>query len=167
MNGFLNNLSVLAAVVSSLVMLLFLPLTAHSAFVSQAPTLSFTIPKQQQLHMSSFVGDGSDYAPKESDFDKDDEVDTGTSAGMAGYREGAETPTVELSPVPMSKNSGNRFIAFIWDKSLDTQDRDVLDLHSSRISLTEDHVMFCRKRNLYNETFNTDSMVDILWSYPM
>ena len=27
--------------------------------------------------------------------------------------------------------------------------------------------MFCRKRNLYNETFNSDSMVDILRSLPL
>ena len=78
-----------------------------------------------------------------------------------------ETPTVELEPVGMSKNSGNRFVAVVWDRELDTKGRDALDLHYDRIELTEDHVMFCRKANLYNETFNTESMVDVLWSLPM
>lgn len=117
--------------------------------------------------MSSFVGDGSDYSPKDSDFDKDDELGDLTTGVPGAYREEATTPTVELSPVPMSKNGGNRFVTFVWDKALDTEGRDALDLHYNRISLTEEHVMFCRKRNLYNETFNTDSMVDVLWSYPM
>jgi len=139
---------------------------AQSAFLSQSPTaLPFIQTHQHSRLSSSFVGDGSDYAPKESDFDED-EQDTLDSMG-GPYREGEETPTIELSPIPMSKNSGNRFVAFVWDRELDSEGRDVLDLHYDRIDHTEDHVMYCRKRNLYNETFNTDSMVDILWSYPM
>ena len=78
-----------------------------------------------------------------------------------------ETPTIELQPVPMSKNSGNRFVALVWDRQLDTEGRDVLDLHQDRVAVTEDHVMFCRKANLYNEEFNTDSMVDVLFSRQM
>ena len=138
---------------------------SHAAFVAQP--LSFFCSKSTRfdaLARSSFVADGSEYSSRDSsDLDDDDED---TEVGV-GYREGADSPTVELGPVPMSKNSGNRFVAFVWDKQLDTQDRDVLDLHYSRISHTEDHVMFCRKANLYNETFNTESMVDVLWSYPM
>lgn len=114
--------------------------------------------------MSSFVGDGSDYSSKDSDFDDDEDK---LDAVGAAYREGAETPTVELSPISMSKNSGSRFVAFVWDRELDTEGRDALELHYDRMTHTEDHVMYCRKRNLYNETFNTDSMVDFLWSYPM
>lgn len=84
------------------------------------------------------------------------------------YREDDETPTIELKPVPMSKNAGNRFVAFFWDAQLnENPEKDSLDLHEDRIALTEEHVMFCRKANLYNETFNQDSMVDVLWSLPM
>jgi hypothetical protein len=142
---------------------LFLP-QAQSAFLSNAPTLPFfrTNRANNMLHMSSFVADGSEYSSKEPEEDED-EMDT---PGF-GYRPGADTPTVELQPVPMSKNAGSRFVAFVWDKQLDTKGRDVLDLHYDRVALTEDHVMFCRKANLYNDTFNTESMVDILWSYPM
>ncbi len=83
--------------------------------------------------------------------------------------EGGIAPTIELQPVPMSKNSGNRFVAVIWDRLLHPKRDtfDPLDMHYDRIALTEDHVMFCRKANLYNETFNPDSMVDILWSRQM
>jgi hypothetical protein len=142
---------------------IFLP-QAQSAFLSNAPTLPFfrTNHASNMLHMSSFVADGSEYSSKEPEEDED-EMDT---PGF-GYRPGADTPTVELQPVPMSKNAGSRFVAFVWDKQLDTKGRDVLDLHYDRVALTEDHVMFCRKANLYNDTFNTESMVDILWSYPM
>jgi len=60
----------------------------------------------------------------------------------------------------------------VWDRLLqqppsNDEDRDALDWHYDRIALTEEHVMFCRRQNLYNETFNTESMVDILWSLPM
>lgn len=130
------------------------------AFLMQPTTIRYSRPLY-----SSFVGDGSDYSSKDSDFDDDDELNSDVLPG--GYREGGETPTIELSPVPMSKNSGSRFVAFVWDQALDTEGRDVLELHYDRIQHTEDHVLFCRKRNLYNETVNADSMVDILWSYPM
>ena len=65
------------------------------------------------------------------------------------------------------KNSGNRFVALVWDQEVDTQGRDQMQLHEDREELVEDHVMFCRKQNLYNETFNTESMVDVMRSYPM
>lgn len=80
---------------------------------------------------------------------------------------------MEETPVPMSKNAGNRFLAFVFDKALEMEgggdegEVDVLDLHDRRVSLTEDHVMFCRKANLYNETFNQDSMADVLWSHQL
>ena len=117
-------------------------------------------------YMSSFAADGSEYTSKEPDYD-DEEI---TSA--ADYKRGFDddeddTPTIELQPVPMSKNSGNRFVAIYWDQELDTKGRDALDLHYDRDELVEDHVLFCRKRNLYNETFNYDSNVDILFSFPM
>lgn len=135
-------------------------MTQSTAFLMQPSTI-----RPSRRLYSSFVGDGSDYSSKESDFDDEDDLKMDGIPG--GYRRGGETPTIELSPVPMSKNSGNRFVAFVWDQDLDTEGRNVLDLHYDRIRHTEDHVLFCRKRNLYNETFNNDSMVDILWSYPM
>ena len=116
--------------------------------------------------MSTFAADGSEYSSKESDYDEDDEAMMGGSGG-GPFSEGGESPTVELEPVPNSKNSGNRFVVFVWDRLLDTKGRDVLDLHYDRIDRTEDHVMYCRKANLYNETFNADSMVDVMWSYPI
>lgn len=79
-----------------------------------------------------------------------------------------DTPTIELGPVPMSKNSGNRFVAILWDAEINSDtNMDPLDLHNKHIKHTEDHVMYCRKANLYNETFNFDSMVDVLWSRQM
>lgn len=121
--------------------------------------------------MSSFIGDSSEYGSSDSDYDDDDD-DYGTSS-YNPYRDEssmADAPVQELQPVPMSKNSGNRFVALYFDHEVVSKDddRSPLDLHYDRNGQTnEDHVLFCRKRNLYNETFNTDSMVDILRSLPM
>ena len=121
---------------------------------------------------STFAADGSEYSSKDGDSDDDDD----SSNSMFGNNEDegddnddddmANAPTVELSPVPMSKNAGNRFVSFVWDRLLEPE-TDTLELFYQRIELTEDHVMYCRKANLYNETFNTQSMVDVLWSLPM
>jgi hypothetical protein len=141
------------------------------------------------LHQSSFAADGSEYSSNDNSFDNDgdDDGDLASTATNTDYEKSYldydqdETPTVELKPVPMSKNSGNRFVAFVWDRELMKQKakaakaknneddllQDGLDLHYNRIALTEQHVMYCRKANLYNETFNTESMVDVLWSLPM
>jgi hypothetical protein len=120
--------------------------------------------------LRSFVADSSDYKSSDSDFSSEDEKSSeyGIPASDGDENED-ESPTLEESPVPMSKNAGNRFLAFVFDKSLLSIDAevDVMDLHEKRISLTEDHVMYCRKANLYNETFNTESMADILWSYQL
>ena len=78
-----------------------------------------------------------------------------------------EVESFEIKPVPRSKNSGSRFLAFVWDKDVDVHGRDANALHWDRNDLIEDHVMFIRQRNLYNETFNSDSMVDILRSYQL
>ena len=115
---------------------------------------------------SSYVGEGSEYSSNKNDFDDDEDKGSGFDRGFQDQDED-ETPTIELKPVPLSKNAGSRFVALIWDRELDTEGKDPLDLHHDRVPLTEDHVMFCRKTSLYNETFNTESMVDILWSLPM
>lgn len=113
------------------------------------------------LAMSTYSVDQSDYSPKDSDYEK--ESDWNAGLGDRGDF-GEEFESNELKPVPMSKNAGNRFVALLWDRLLDTKGRDLNDLHYDRIQHTEDHVMYCRKSNLYNETFNADSMVDVLWS---
>jgi hypothetical protein len=123
--------------------------------------------QNSRLYQSSFAADGSEYSSKDSSNIDDD--DDGPKNYDRSYRDedDDDSATVELQPVPMSKNSGNRFVAILWDKELDSEGRDALELHNDRIKLTEDHVMFCRKASLYNETFNTDSMVDVVWSLPM
>jgi hypothetical protein len=124
------------------------------------------------VSMSSFSADGSDYTSKDSDYDTEEfDMDGFRNNNMdTGIMED-DIPTEELKPVPLSKNAGNRFVALYWDHELQkgdpTDQRDPWELHSDRDDLNEDHVMFCRKRNLYNETFNTDSMVDIMRSFPM
>eukprot|EP00934_Nitzschia_sp_Nitz4_P006327 Nitzschia sp. Nitz4//scaffold22_size323478//54541//55692//NITZ4_000508-RA/size323478-processed-gene-0.448-mRNA-1//-1//CDS//3329542938//6317//frame0 len=72
--------------------------------------------------------------------------------------------TYEAKPLPLSKNAGTRYVAMIWDHEVDTKGRTFQELHGARDLMVRDHVLFCRKRNLYNETFNTDSMVDIMRS---
>jgi hypothetical protein len=147
-------------------------------FVTVAPT-DETLLATRKAHgtsfttslMSSFSADGSEYSSKESDYDIE-EVDLSRFQNMdpSGIMED-EVETEELQPVPLSKNAGNRFVALYWDHELQRGDpndkRDPWELHYDRDELNEDHVMFCRKRNLYNETFNTDSMVDIMRSFPM
>jgi hypothetical protein len=116
------------------------------------------------LKQSTFAADGSEYSSKDSsEFEDDDEENKDFGRK---YRDEDESPTIELGPVPMSKNSGSRFVAILWDAEI-SKGKDPLDLHYDHIQQTEDHVMYCRKANLYNETFNTESMVDVLWSLPM
>jgi len=117
--------------------------------------------------MSSFASDGSEYSSKDSDYVDEEAPKTPEYDADATFEDDIASQTVEEKPVPMSKNAGNRFVAIVWDTEVDTQDRDVWQLHEDRDELIEDHVIFCRKRNLYNETFNTDSMVDILRSLPL
>ena len=118
----------------------------------------------------SFYADSSDYKSSDADFSSDDE-DTQSKYGVPIQDDEDDSPTIEETPVPMSKNSGNRFVALMFDKSLSSissgEEIDVMQLHENRIALTEEHVMFCRKANLYNETFNTDSMADVIWSHQM
>lgn len=163
---------------------------------------AFTIPTTQSQHphifgtllFSSFTADGSEYAAGDSDFDNDDDYDDANVAAMLRNNNGDDeqqplededdenrfVPTIELQPVPISKNAGNRFITVVWDRTIKNRERFVNkneiendnDLkqwndHYDRIQYTEDHVLFCRKQNLYNDTFNNHSMVDILWSLPI
>jgi uncharacterized protein YciI len=114
------------------------------------------------LFMSTYSVDQSDYSPRESDFENDNDWVATSMLDRPILADKFQSK--ELSPVPMSKNSGNRFVVFLWDRILDSKGRDPIMLHEERIQYTEDHVMYCRKANLYNETFNSESMVDVLWS---
>lgn len=124
--------------------------------------------------MSSFSADGSEYSSKDSDYDSDDIEER--NWGDNEYNDDDDDEmgeTIEQKPVPMSKNAGNRFVALYWDHELEQNRKDGMDtreswwLHYDRDDLNEDHVMFCRKANLYNETFNQESMVDVMRSLPM
>lgn len=125
--------------------------------------------------MSSFSADGSEYSSKDSDYDTDDAESMRGFGGGDNTEDGEddEVETIEQKPVPMSKNAGNRFVALYWDHELEERRADGKDpreswwLHYDRDDLNEDHVMHCRKRNLYNETFNEDSMVDVMRSLPI
>jgi len=119
--------------------------------------------------LKSFYSDSSDYKSSDSDFDSDEESASELGVPVNAESDEEDVPTIEETPVPMSKNSGSRFVAFVFDKMIYSGDKemDIMDFHEDRIKVTEDHVMFCRKANLYNETFNTESMADVLWSHQM
>mmetsp|Transcript_19481 Transcript_19481/g.40060 ORF Transcript_19481/g.40060 Transcript_19481/m.40060 type:complete len:366 (+) Transcript_19481:13-1110(+) len=123
------------------------------------------------LSMSSFSADGSEYSAKDSDYDAD-ETEERNWGGPGFDEDDDDVETVEQKPVPMSKNAGNRFVALYWDHELEQNKpsgdpRESWWLHYDRDDLNEDHVMFCRKANLYNETFNQESMVDVMRSLPI
>ena len=154
---------------SSHLSILCLSFSIVESFLVQTP--DFSRPRLLNTKLQSFYSDSSDYKSSDSDFSSDDE--TGSAVGVPVQAKDAneDTPTIEETPVPMSKNSGNRFVALIFDQAISAlrgeEDIDVLELHDERVRCTEDHVMFCRKTNLYNETFNSESMADILWSHQM
>ena len=122
----------------------------------------------------SFMADSSDYKPSQSDYGDGDGADAHAPASpLRGEIELADVPTLEEIPVPMSRNNvGNRFLALVYDRQLTTKEYEedegaVWEMHHDRIALTEEHVMWARKQNLYNETFNTESMADVRFSYQL
>ena len=139
-------------------------------------TLSTTPPHQLRM---SFMADSSDYKNDKSDTIDDDSTNDAT-APLRGEVDMADVPVTEEIPVPMSRNNvGNRFVAVIYDNEFnnnskggggdddDAEKKDVWEMHEDRIALTERHVMWARKQNLYNDTFNTESRADVLWSYQL
>mmetsp|Transcript_61736 Transcript_61736/g.91703 ORF Transcript_61736/g.91703 Transcript_61736/m.91703 type:complete len:168 (-) Transcript_61736:38-541(-) len=138
---------------------------APAAFVTPTNTRT-NVASSSSLSMS-FFADSSDY--KGDDYDEDGATIPPTDSAFGGASEDEmESPVTEETPVPMSKNNqGNRWVAFVFDRAMDKNGLDVMELHERRVSKTEDHVLFCRMSNLYNETFNYNSMVDVVWSYPM
>jgi hypothetical protein len=125
---------------------------------------------------STFASDRSEYDDVDDGDSEDDDTNDSPWNRMDDDNfdeltydadEAGEVETEELSPVPLSKNAGNTFLALVWDRLLHIDPSDVMEMHEQRVDLTEDHVMYVRKRNLYNATFNSDSMVDIPFSYQM
>ena len=154
---------------ATLLLLGFLALSANGF----APSISVqrscgrsSVSASSVLFMSSY--DMSDYASGPSDFDDEGDVESKYDGMTAAERleyEGGE-PDVKLEqPPPLSKNAGNTFIAMIFDKALDTKGRDWEKVMEDRMEQSHNHVRWCREANLYNETFNTASMVDVLQSY--
>jgi hypothetical protein len=137
-------------------------------------TTTATRPTTTILH-STFAADRSEYDDVDDGDSEDDDTtdspwnrmdDDNFDELTYDADEEGEVETEELSPVPLSKNAGNTFLALVWDRLLHSDpSTDVMEMHEQRVDLTEDHVMYVRKRNLYNATFNTDSMVDIPFSY--
>eukprot|EP00579_Thalassiosira_antarctica_P013713 CAMPEP_0201944222 /NCGR_PEP_ID=MMETSP0903-20130614/52696_1 /ASSEMBLY_ACC=CAM_ASM_000552 /TAXON_ID=420261 /ORGANISM="Thalassiosira antarctica, Strain CCMP982" /LENGTH=379 /DNA_ID=CAMNT_0048487151 /DNA_START=73 /DNA_END=1209 /DNA_ORIENTATION=- len=150
-------------------------ISATQAFIP-APrqhTLTPCVTSSSTCQRMSFMADSSDYKPEKSDYGDGGEDAANPDAPLRGEVEMADVPVTEEIPVPMSRNNvGNRFLALVFDKSISDKysekaddDGDVLwEMHDDRIALTEDHVMWARKQNLYNETFNTGSAADVLWS---
>eukprot|EP00585_Thalassiosira_rotula_P008725 CAMPEP_0196136888 /NCGR_PEP_ID=MMETSP0910-20130528/5042_1 /TAXON_ID=49265 /ORGANISM="Thalassiosira rotula, Strain GSO102" /LENGTH=384 /DNA_ID=CAMNT_0041397247 /DNA_START=68 /DNA_END=1222 /DNA_ORIENTATION=+ len=129
-----------------------------------------------QLRMS-FMSDSSDYKPEKSDYGEGGEDGNNPAAPLRGEVDMADVPVHDEIPVPMSRNNvGNRFLALVFDRDQSSklegaEEEDVSEflweMHHERVTLTEDHVMWARKQNLYNETFNTGSMADVLWSHQL
>lgn len=116
----------------------------------------------------SYVSDSSDYGGGD-DTDYEDEGG-GTSKEQASgprYREFQDVPAVEAKPVPYSKNAGLRFLAVYYDAEVDTVQRTRWERHCLRMDLMQQHVLWARCANLYNDTVNTNSMADVVWSYPL
>jgi len=142
------------------------------SFIPQSKNLEESLVFSSSCLQMSFYSDSSDYKSSESDFSTDEEPMSEFGVPI-NNEDDKGSPSTELTPVPMSKNSGNRFVAVVLDKDMMSlnpeanDDLDLMEMHQSRIALTEEHVMFTRKTNLYNETFNTESMADILWSHQL
>jgi len=125
----------------------------------------------------SFMSDSSDYKPEKSDYGEGGEDGNNPAAPLRGEVDMADVPVHDEIPVPMSRNNvGNRFLALVFDRDQSSklegaEEEDVSEflweMHHERVTLTEDHVMWARKQNLYNETFNTGSMADVLWSHQL
>jgi len=84
----------------------------------QATFVSTTATTTTTTSLSSFVADGSDYSNKKGDFESgQEETQQQYSNKKNEYQSDIEeddVDTVELGPVPMSKNSGNRFLAVFF-----------------------------------------------------
>lgn len=167
-----------------------LPLTAILSILISSPSDAFHMPSlRNNVHhtttttttsLLSFMADSSDYKADKSDYGEDDKDPAGDAAApIRGEVDMADVPVTEEVAVPTSRNNvGNRFLALVFDRSLcskydlenweeNGEENPLMEMHKDRVALTEDHVMWARKQNLYNETFNTDSMADIRFSHQL
>ena len=163
----------LAAIVSILIS------TSSNAFhLPSSPTLN--VHQTSTTSLMSFMADSSDYKGDKSDFNEGGEDGTkGAASPIRGEVDMADVPVTEEVAVPTSRNNvGNRFLALVFDRQLcskydlenweeNGEENPVWEMHKDRVALTEDHVMWARKQNLYNETFNTESMADIRFSHQL
>jgi hypothetical protein len=160
----MNSLKTAAIIIS----LSILASTTSTSAFSIITTPNVNANARLSTKLQSFYADSSDYKSSDSDFTSEEESASEFGVPIDANGNEEESPSVEETPVPMSKNAGSRFLAFVYDRAL-TQDGEisVTELHDNRVDLSEDHVLFCRKANLYNETFNAESMADVLWSNQM
>jgi len=167
-----------------------LPLTAILSILISSPSDAFHMPSlRNNVHhtttttttsLMSFMADSSDYKADKSDYGEDGKDPAEDAAApIRGEVDMADVPVTEEVAVPTSRNNvGNRFLALVFDRSLcskydlenweeNGEENPLTEMHKDRVALTEDHVMWARKQNLYNETFNTDSMADIRFSHQL
>ena len=166
----------LAAILSILIS------SSSNAFHSPSPT-SLRPHAHTTTSLMSFMADSSDYKADKSDYGEggDDAAGGGAASPIRGEVDMADVPVTEEVAVPNSRNNvGNRFVALVFDRSLCSkydlenweenngeEENPLWEMHKDRVALTEDHVMWARKQNLYNETFNTESMADIRFSHQL
>ncbi|KAL7469683.1 hypothetical protein ACHAXS_009937 [Conticribra weissflogii] len=154
----------------------------------------FTTTKTTKLHSfmadsSDYKADKSDFD------DGSDDTSSSNSPSRGEDDMANVPVTEEIPVPMSRNNVGNRFVCVVMDRDFRQEyfdledengnflnfedddnddesdeeqndvDRVLWHMHDERVALTEDHVMWARKQNLYNETFNTESMADILWSH--
>ena len=169
----------LAAILSILIS------SSSNAFHLPSPTSSLrpNAHTTTTTSLMSFMADSSDYKADKSDYGEGGDDATGGDAAspIRGEVDMADVPVTEEVAVPNSRNNvGNRFVALVFDRSLcskydlenweennNGEENPLWEMHKDRVALTEDHVMWARKQNLYNETFNTESMADIRFSHQL
>ena len=109
--------------------------------------------------------DGEDVDVEEEDYEDPTELDMSV-----------KLPEFQEAPVIEKRTAFNGQTLQIMDRhEMDNllenkgydNDHILWKMHKERVALTEKHVMWARKQNLYNETFNTESMADVLWSHQM
>jgi len=168
--------------------LVVLPLAAISILFLSSSVVASHLPSpsttRYHVHhttttLMSFMADSSDYKADKSDYDEGADDPADAASPIRGEVDMADVPVTEEVAVPTSRNNvGNRFVALVFDRILCTkydlenwekngEENPLWEMHKDRVALTEDHVMWARKQNLYNETFNTDSMADIRFSYQL
>jgi hypothetical protein len=143
----------------------FLPSSFRSAVFCNTSGGSSSSSSSLQM---SYVSDSSDYGGGDDTDYEDEGGGTKEQASGPRYREFQDVPAVEAKPVPLSKNSAYRFVALYYDAEVDANPgRTRWERHCLRMNGMQHHVLWARCANMYNETFNNNSMADVVWSYPL